>query len=563
MKFLPAQLFFFLENRQAGRNLRALSKFFLLLFVLITIYSLIFHFIMLHEGKDYSIITGFYWTLTVMSTLGFGDITFGGDLGKTFSILVLLTGIILLLIMLPFTFIQFFYAPWLDAQSKSRAPRKLSGPAQGHVLITNFGPIAIALIERLKQYSHDYALILPDMQQVLDLADQGFTVLLGDLDDPRTWENASAPTAAMVVATNDDMKNTATVFTVRQVAPKVTIVASADLEDSLDILRLAGCQLPFQFMDMLGQALARRSLGKTSRSTTIGRFEELTIAESPVMRTGLVGRTIKEIALRQKTGLNVVGLWDRGHFTLPTADTRLESSMVLVLAGSERQLAAYDAFIGERKATQAPVLILGGGRVGRAAAKTLREENVPYRVVEKNPHRPGAGDENYIIGSAADHDTLVQAGIAKAPSVLITTRSDEVNIYLTIYCRRLRPDIQIISRATLDRNINVLHSAGADLVMSHASMAASTIINILTPGRLLMLTEGLNIFRYSAPPSLIGKNLSESGIREKAACSVIAIIGDGVTHINPDPLEPLKPGEEMLMIGTIEAEKAFAENYLQ
>jgi Trk K+ transport system NAD-binding subunit len=331
----------------------------------------------------------------------------------------------------------------------------------------------------------------------------------------------------------------------------------------LEILQLAGCRMTFQFMDMLGQSLARRSLGKTSRSTMIGRFEELAIAESPVMRTNLVGRTIQEIALRQKTGLNVVGLWNRGRFTLPKADTRLESSTVLVLAGSQQQLAAYDAFIGERKTTQAPVLILGGGRVGRAAAKTLQAENVPYRVVEKNPRQQGAGGENYVTGSAADHDTLVQAGIGKAPSVIITTHSDEMNIYLTIYCRRLRPDIQIISRATLDRNINVLHSAGADLVMSHASMAANTIINILTPGRLLMLTEGLNIFRYPAPVSLIGKNLLESGIREKAACSVIAVIENGQTRINPDPFEVLRPGEEMLMIGTIEAEKAFTENYLQ
>ena len=563
MKFLPAQLAFFLENKRTERNIGFLVRFFLLIFALVIVYSLIFHVIMEHEGKNYSIITGFYWTMTVMSTLGFGDITFTSDLGKLFSILVLITGGLLFLVMLPFTFIQFFYAPWLEAQSKSRVPRKLIGKVQNHVLITNFGPIAMALIERLKQYGYSYALILPDMQQVLDLVDQGYTVLLGELDNPQTWRNASAETAAMVIATNDDMKNTATIFTVRQIAPKVLTVANAEFKDSREILQLAGCHLTFQFMDMLGDALARRSLGKASRATVIGRFEELTIAESPVMRTKLVGRTIQDIALRQKTGLNVVGLWDRGRFMLPKADTRLESSMVLVLAGSERQLAAYDAFIGERKTTQAPVLILGGGRVGRAAAKALQGENVPYRVVEKNPHRLDTADENYIIGSAADHDTLVQAGIAKAPSVLITTHSDDVNIYLTIYCRRLRPDIQIISRATLDRNINVLHSAGADLVMSHASMAASTIINILMPGRLLMLTEGLNIFRYPVPESLTGKKLSESGIREKAACSVIAIIRDGVTDINPDPLKPLKNGEEMLMIGTSEAEKAFTENYFE
>ena len=63
---------------------------------------------MLFEEKEFSWITGFYWTLTVMSTLGFGDITFASDLGKAFTLTVLLSGIVFLLVMLPFTFIQFF-----------------------------------------------------------------------------------------------------------------------------------------------------------------------------------------------------------------------------------------------------------------------------------------------------------------------------------------------------------------------------------------------------------------------------------------------------------------------
>jgi hypothetical protein len=70
--------------------------------------------------RDFTWVTGFYWTMTVMSTLGFGDITFHSDLGRLFSIVVLMSGIVFLLIILPFVFIQFFYAPWLEAQEKAR-----------------------------------------------------------------------------------------------------------------------------------------------------------------------------------------------------------------------------------------------------------------------------------------------------------------------------------------------------------------------------------------------------------------------------------------------------------
>jgi len=48
----------------------------------------------------------------------------------------------------------------------------------------------------------------------------------------------------------------------------------------------------------------------------------------------------------------------------------------------------------------------------------------------------------------------MQAGIKAAPSIIITTHDDPTNIYLTIYCRRLSPEVQIISRANLGRNIS-------------------------------------------------------------------------------------------------------------
>ena len=561
MKFLPSQLLYLLQDRRARRNIRSLAEFTLFLTVLVAVFSFLFHVIMAHEGRDFSAVTGVYWTLTVMSTLGFGDITFNSDLGRLFSIIVLVSGILFLLVMLPFTFIQFFYAPWLEAQNKSRVPRTLPPEVTRHVLITCWDPIAIALVGRLRQYGHDYVILVPEVQQALDLVDQGFRVLVGELDDATTYLRAQVDRAALVVALNDDMKNTSIVYTVREIAPNVPIVANADLEDSVDILRLAGCSHVFQFMNMLGHSLARRTLGAHTRSNVIGRFEDLVIAEAPAMRTPLVGKSIRNLGLRQATGINVVGLWNRGGFSLPHPDTEVESSTVLLLAGSEAQLASYSDWVGESgDRSTAPVLILGGGRVGQAAAATLREQGVPYRIVEKNPRLRGDA-EHCILGSAADHATLIKAGIDEAPSVFITTHNDDVNIYLTIYCRRLRPDIQIISRATLDRNINILHAAGADLVMSHASMAANTIINILTPDRVLMLTEGLNIFRCPMPADLVGKNLLESGIRENTGCSVIALFREGRLQINPEPAETFGIDDELVMIGTVESEKNFTTLY--
>lgn len=124
MKYLPAQLMYLAQDKRARRNVRSLVKFLLFLVLCVSAYSLIFHWIMEMEGRDFSMVTGLYWTLTVMSTLGFGDITFHSDLGRLFSLVVLMSGIVFLLIMLPFTFIQFFLRP------VSGGPVHIAGAAQ-------------------------------------------------------------------------------------------------------------------------------------------------------------------------------------------------------------------------------------------------------------------------------------------------------------------------------------------------------------------------------------------------------------------------------------------------
>ncbi len=560
MKFLPSQLMFFFQSRTARRNTRKLLQFLIILVALISAYSATFHFLMAMEGKDHSWLTGVYWTLTVMTTLGFGDITFTTDLGRAFSILVLLTGVVYLLVMLPFTFIQFFYAPWLEAQSKARAPRELPPGTSGHVILTGFDPVGASLVARLKQYGHDYAILQADLPKALELYDQGFRVVVGDMDDPETYRRLRVDTAAMVFASNGDMLNSNIAFTVRELSAGVPVIATADADESLDILRLAGSTHVFQFPKLLGQALARRLVGTSTRSNIIGRMDSLLIAEALVMRTPLEGKRLKDSRLRETTGANVVGIWERGRFQMPRPDTLLGPSTVLVLAGTDEHLARYDELVGRTMVHPAPVLILGGGRVGLAAARVLEERGVPYRIVEKNPKLVAEGGK-YVLGNAADLDTLLAAGIRETPSVFISTHNDDLNIYLTIYCRKLRPDTQIVSRATLDRNVNTLHAAGADLVMSEASLGASTLINLLRPDNLLMLAEDLNVIRMVVPPALAGKPLKETDIRARTGCSVIAVRNAQGLWINPDPNLSLGPRDEIIIIGSSEAEKCFLRSY--
>ena len=563
MKFLPSQLAFITESGASRRNLRVIAKFLVLLAGMIVVYSVLFHVLMDGEGQDHSWVTGLYWTLTVMSTLGFGDITFQSDVGRVFSVIVLVTGVMFLLIVLPFTFIEFFYAPWLDAQRQSRAPRQVPAGTSDHVIITNHDPIALALIERLRSYGRTYYLLESDLTRALDLFDEGVSVMVGERDDVRTYERLRADHAAMVVANADDYMNSNISFTVREVSETVPIVSFARSTESLDVLELAGSNHVLQLTSMLGRSLARRTVAGDVRANVIGQFGDLLIAEAPISGTPMIGRTLADGWLRAATGLTVVGLWERGKFDVPYPSKTLESTTVLVLAGSEDQLARFTELTAIYNLADVPVLILGGGRVGRAAALSLAERGISYRIVEKDPTRVKDPD-NTIVGSAADLEVLEAAGIRESPTTVVTTSDDATNIYLTIYCRRLRPDMQIISRSNLERNVSTLHRAGADFVMSYASMGANAVFNLLEQDDVVMIAEGLDVFRCRVPRDLAGRTLREAGVREKTGCSVLAIEMGDETIVNPPPDRPLPAAHdaELIVIGTTESERRFFQEYL-
>ena len=522
-------------------------------------YSLIFQQLASWEPPDrhtYSWMTGVYWVFVTMSTLGYGDIVFTTDAGRIFSLVVLLSGTMFMLVLLPFMFIQFFYVPWMKAHTAARAPRELSEQIQGHVILTGLGAVERSLIRMLKRSGIPYAVILSNLEEALQIHDQGLSVMVGDIDDPITYHNARVERAALVVATQRDTTNANIAYTVREISSSAAIVATASMPASVDILQLAGCNQVLQLGEMLGQALARRILGRDAKCHVIGEFGELLIAEAAAAGTPLVGRTLRDIRLAAHAKVNVIGVWGRGQFDLAGPDTMIESSSILLLAGSRADLQEYDGLFCVYGANDAPVVIIGGGRVGRATAKALLEQGFEYRLIEKNSERI-RDPQRYILGDAADLEVLEKAGIMQCSSVVITSHDDDVNVYLTIYCRRLRPDVQILVRANQDRNVSTLHRAGADFVMSYASTGASALFNLLKRVEFILLADGLDVFRVPVPAALVGRSLADYGFRQATGCNVVAVEVAGRMQVNPDPNLPLQRDAELIVVGDTEAEERF------
>jgi len=210
------------------------------------------------------------------------------------------------------------------------------------------------------------------------------------------------------------------------------------------------------------------------------------------------------------------------------------------------------------------VLVIGGGKVGRNAARALKRRGVGVHVIEERAElRPILEKiaDKVIIGDASDLDVIQAAGIAEVPSVILTANDDTVNIFLAIYCRRLNPETIIVSRVQHRRNIEAIHRAGADFVLSDPQLGVQWVMSLLDGRDLVLLGEGLDLFDLRVPRSLEGKTLRAAGIRARTGLSVIGIVAAGQVDGAPAPDTVLQPGSRLLFIGTADQGKLFERHF--
>jgi len=564
MKFLPSELVSILDQHEPRQNLRALASYVGLLIASIVLFTVVFHLIMVYEGQEHSWLTGLYWTLTVMSTLGFGDITFQSDVGRGFTIVVLGWGIVMLLVMLPFTFIRFFYAPWIEDQLRLRAPREAPEDISDHVIICEYDEIAVSLIHRLDELGIPYFVIEPDADRATQLHGDGVSVVMNLPEFDSTYRALKVERARLVLANRSDPSNTNITLTVRELAPDVPIVALAAHQDSVDLLTLSGATHTLPLKRQLGQHLASRVTVGTRQAHRIGRFEDLSIAEFPINGTKLPGKTVRDTRLRELTGLSIVAVWEGGQLEPAHPDTRLSEHSVPVIVGTEEQLTELDSFFTIYQANENPVLVIGGGTVGCASAAALRERDARVTILDSDPELEDQLEnaaDRVVIGDGANLESIMNAGLLHAPSVLLTTNSDAINIFLAVYCRKLNPSAHIVSRITHEWNLAAIRRAGADFALSHIAVAVKTIVSLIEQRELVIIGEGAELFIEPVPAAIAGKNLIDSQIGAKTGLNVIAVRQNGRSITNPPATDALPANGTLVMIGSSDQHRSFLKRY--
>jgi voltage-gated potassium channel len=199
-------------------------------------------------------------------------------------------------------------------------------------------------------------------------------------------------------------------------------------------------------------------------------------------------------------------------------------------------------------------IICGFGRVGRQAARDLRQAGVRHVAVDSDPgHRELASSMGvrYIENEAADDEVLLKAGIERARALIACVDSDAENIFIALTARGLRPDLLIVARASAEDSEKKLRQAGADRVISPYKTSGSEMARIaLHPqvgGAVQVADYRMEEIDATAGSEGVGKTIQ--AVRGE---SVIVAIRhtDGRLEPQPAPGNVIEAGDMLVAIGS-------------
>jgi Trk K+ transport system NAD-binding subunit len=210
------------------------------------------------------------------------------------------------------------------------------------------------------------------------------------------------------------------------------------------------------------------------------------------------------------------------------------------------------------------VILVGLGRLGLRTFHVLRKLGQDVVVIEKDEKNQFLDDVRregspILIADARREAWLVDAGLLKAKSILITTTDDLANLEIALDARRLNPAIRVVLRM-FDPNMADKVREGFEIQtsLSQATLAApafaaaalerSVVASQVLAGELLLTQR----WQVKAASALAGQSVGELlgkrrvGVLERRTSA-------GESRVLPMADERLEAGDVLLVQGRLEA----------
>lgn len=508
------------------------------------------------DGTEVSMLHSMQVVVETFTATGYGSDSPWHSAEMNALVMVLdLTGVALFFLALPAVFLPLFR----QAMTPS-VPTAVEEDLRDHVVICTYTTRVDSLVAELDSHGVEHVLVEPDRDRSADLQDEGHAVVHGDPESIRTLERVNLGDARALVADVADRTDASIVLAAREVDEAVRVISVVEDPDLEAYHRLAGADSVFMPRAVLGESLAGKVT--TAVSTDLGDAvqvgEDFDIVELPIHQgSELVGSSLADSRVRERFGVNVIGAWVRGEFeSPPPPDTPLDSGTIMLVTGHEDQLERLKAETVStvRRLQQGQTIVVGYGEVGRTVADALAAADVPYTVVDRQEF-----DGVDVVGDGTDPDVLLSAGVDEAESVVLALGDDTDTEFATLVVRNLNDSAEIIARADRTGSVRKTYRAGADYVLSLATVSGRSIASqILDREEILSMGTNVEVVRTTAP-GLEGVTIEQARVRDRTGCTVVAVERNGDIATDLDPAFTVEPGDELVIAGTDEGTNRFVE----
>ena len=462
-----------------------------------------------------------------------------------------------LLIFMAFPVIAF---PLLEDILSTTVPTSVADDTEDHVIICSYTSRAEALIDELDSWGVDHVIVESDRERATELYENDYRVVHADPTSIAGLEGAALGSARALVADVSDQVDASIVLTAREIVEDVPIVSVIEEPDRQSYHRLAGADHVLSPRPLLGQSLTSKVT--TSVTADLGEAIEIGddfgVAELPIRRgSRLVGTTLAESGIREQSGVNVIGVWFRGEFeTPPSPNATLTDGTVLLVTGREEQLEELKQLtLSEvRRFSRGETIVIGYGKVGSRITAALDEAGLAYTVVDRTEM-----DGVDVVGDATEPETLQAAGIENARSVILAMPDDTTTEFATLVVRDISPETEIIARVQEIESVQKMYRAGADYVLSLATVSGRMIAStILEDEDVLSLDQQVEVVRTVAP-KLVGQTIGDADVRSKTGCTVVGVERNGTVITDVGPEFGVETGDELIVAGTDDGVRQFTE----
>jgi voltage-gated potassium channel len=178
----------------------------------------------------------FYFTMTTVFTVGYGDIIPTTGLSRFLALIVMVLGIGAGVSTLQSLF---------DLAIKRDLRKELGLPERrirmkDHYIICGYGNVGREVMEQLVKKGEKFLVIESDRTKVEILVDMGVPVVSGDAESESVLEKANVKTAKGLIATMKDSQNLIVVLTAKALNPKIYVVSEVEDHSNEGKLKMVG-----------------------------------------------------------------------------------------------------------------------------------------------------------------------------------------------------------------------------------------------------------------------------------------------------------------------------------